>query len=115
MGNALALKAPKKSQAVIDLVEEKRERAIQGGTFKAIKDRLEKCSVSVSGIGEAVIQEFIDKGLTIEMNEAVLQANNNIRVGDAPPNRKLAVWRGKVKEALEQLNQAGVVKHNAVK
>jgi hypothetical protein len=112
LGEALALKAPKKSQAVIDLVEEKRERAIQGGTFKAIKDRLEECGVMIN---EGVINEFIDKGLTFEVNEAVLLANNNIRVGDAPPMRKLSVWRGKVKEALGQLNQEGVVKHNAIK
>jgi hypothetical protein len=112
LGEALALKAPKASKAVVDLLEEKRERAIQGGTFKAIKDRLEECGVMIN---EGVINEFIDKGLTFEVNESVLLANNNIRVGDAPPMRKLSVWRGKVKEALGQLNQEGVVKHNAIK
>lgn len=112
LGEALALKAPKASKVVVDLIEEKRERAIQGGTFKAIKDRLEECGVMIN---EGVINKFIDDGLTVEINEMVLQANNNVRVGDTPPLRKLQVWRSRVKEALAGLNQEGVVKHNAVK
>jgi len=79
LGEALALRAPVKSQKVVNLIEEKRDRAVQGGVLKAIKDKF--AAINLNECSLECIERLIEQGLTADLTAQIIEADPKIKFG----------------------------------
>lgn len=79
LGEALVLRAPAKSQKVVDLIEEKRDRAVQGGVLKAIKDKF--AAINLNEYSLERIERLIEQGLTADLTAQIIEADPKIKFG----------------------------------
>jgi len=87
--NAVALKAPVKSEKIIAIEEKKVAKSVAGGAYSAICRQFEAIALPIN---EKMLKDFIERGLTSEIAAIVISNNSDIKIGDGSDKNNGRRW-----------------------